>query len=218
MPFATNQHKPGADFLRQWEAAGRQALGAQVAPQSINDEQRTVDVVWYTGVDVDRYSWTEGRAYKLRLEVSGADLSLLNSGAPVCDNHWMSGVEDQKGRVERAWVDGGLYKATLRFKRSTEQTGRRPALDGLWQDIKDKIVSKFSMGVEILAFTEQRDKAGQLVARVATKWRPFEISIAPIPADFGTTTLSSRPTGDLSDGWRLAAAQRDREIEVLRLQ
>lgn len=218
MPIPNNQNGPGADFLRQWEAAGRQALSAQVTPQTINDEQRTVDVIWYTGIDVDRYSWTERRAYKMRLDSAGADLSLLNAGAPVCDNHWMAGVDDQKGRVDRAWVDGGLYKATLRFKRSTEQTGRRPELDGLWQDIKDKIVSKFSMGVEILAATDERDKAGNLVMKTATKWRPFEISIAPIPADFGTTTLSSHSGSASATGWQLAAYHREREIEVFRLK
>jgi hypothetical protein len=218
MPTSENEHGLTADFLRQWEASGRQALGAQVAPQSINDEQRTVDVVWYTGVDVDRYSWTEGRAYKMRLEPAGADLSLLNNGAPVCDNHWMAGVEDQKGRVERAWVDGGLYKATLRFKRSTEQTGRRPALDGLWQDIKDKIVTKFSMGVEIIQASDQRNKAGALVLRTATKWRPFEISLAPIPADFGTTTLASQVAGAPGSTSLSALNYRAREIEILRLK
>ncbi len=218
MPNSENEHGLTADFLRQWEAAGRQALGAQVAPQTINDEQRTVDVVWYTGVDVDRYSWTEGRAYKMRLDAAGADLSLLNNGAPVCDNHWMQGVEDQKGRVDRAWVDGGLYKATLRFKRSTEQTGRRPALDGLWQDIKDRIVNKFSMGVEILEASDQRNTAGALVLRTATKWRPFEISLAPIPADFGTTTLSAGARAPGVSQARLNLYHRELELEILRLK
>jgi hypothetical protein len=105
----------------------------------------------------------------------------------------------------------------LRFKRSTEQTGRRPALDGLWQDIKDRIVSKFSMGVEILEASDQRNTAGALVLRLATKWRPFEISLAPIPADFGTTTLASQVGGSTAD-WHVASAQRDREIEILRLR
>ncbi len=218
MPIPNNQYGPGADFLRQWEEAGRQQLAATVSPASINDELRTVDVVFFTGVDVDRYSWIEGGAYKLRLDHAGADLSLLNNGAPVCDNHWMTGVEDQKGRVERAWVDGTLYKATLRFKRSTEQTGPRPELDGLWQDIKDKIVQKFSMGVEILASTEQRDRTGKLVLKTATKWRPFEISIAPIPADFGTTTLSAERGSPTPNRAQMDSTFRDREVEILRLR
>jgi hypothetical protein len=77
----------------------------------------------------------------------------------------------------------GLYKAALRFS-------RRPELNGLWQDIEKKIVQKFSMGVEILAGHEIKAD-GQTTVRLADKWRPFEISIAPLPADFGTTTLSA---------------------------
>jgi hypothetical protein len=217
MANLTDQRRPDQDFLRQWEESGRQALAAQISPESINEEQRTVDVIWYTGVDVDRCSWMDG-PYKLRLDPAGADLSLLNNGAPVCDNHWMGGVDDQKGCVDRAWVDGSNYKATLRFKRSTEQTGPRPALDGLWQDIKDKIVTKFSMGVEILASLEKRDKDGKLTLKTATKWRPFEISIAPIPADFGTTTLSAERGAPTPNRAQMESNFRDREVQILRLR
>ena len=68
---------------------------------------------------------------------------MLNNGAPVLDNHEMFGAADQKGVVERAWAEGKNYLATLRFS-------RRPEVDGLWQDIQDKIIQKFSMGTEIL--------------------------------------------------------------------
>ena len=215
--MATQNQQYSADFLNQWRESGRQELAAQVAPDSIDDVQRTVDVIWFTGIDVDRYSWIEG-AYQMRLDPAGVDLSLLNNGAPVCDNHCMYSVDDQKGVVQRAWVDGTDYKATLRFKRSTEQTGPRPELDGLWQDIKDRVVTKFSMGVNILASVEQRDKEGKLVLKTATKWQPFEISLAPIPADFGTTTLSAEPPAARGAAAVLAVASRLREAEILRLR
>lgn len=210
------------EFLKQWHELKREELTAQIAPESANDEQRTVDVIFFTGADVDRYSWIEG-AYILKFDPAGADFSLLNNGAPICDNHWMSSVEDQKGRVDKAWMDSPgkpPYKATLRFKRSTELTGKRPDCDGLWQDVKDGIVSKFSMGVEILESIDQRDKNGQLEVRTATSWRPFEISLAPIPADYGTTTLNAQPQpkGIEHEPIGLAAAQRARDIAILRLK
>jgi hypothetical protein len=210
-----NPYSP--EFLEQWKAAGRRQLLAQITPETINDEQRTVDVIWFTGVDVERYSWIDG-LYMMRFDPAGADLSLLNNGAPVCDNHCMWEIDDQLGCVDRAWMDGTDYKATLRFKRSTELTGPRPELDGLWQDIKDKIVSKFSMGVDILESVEQRDQAGDLILKTVTSWRPFEISIAPIPADFGTTTLSAQAAPEKDSGIQLAAEIRSREVEVLRLR
>lgn len=204
-----------AECLKQWHESGKQELAAQIAPETLNDEQRTVDVVWFTGVDVDRYSWMDG-PYVLRFDPKGADLSLLNQGAPVCDNHEMECVEDQLGCVDRAWVDKTDYKATLRFKRSTELTGPRGDIDGLWQDIKDRIVSKLSMGVEVLEATEKRSKDGKLEMKIATKWRPFELSLAPIPADFGTTTLSHerRPP----EAPHVLTNFRIREAEILRLR
>jgi hypothetical protein len=163
---------------------GREYFSASTTPATINESDRSVDIVWYTGVDVPRQSW-DG-TYIRRFDPKGVDLSLLNGFAPVFDNHntW-DGTESQKGVVEKAWVEGNLYKATLRFS-------KRPAVDSLWQDIKDKIVQKFSMGVSIVAEHEIKAE-GQPVVRLADKWQPFEISCAPLPADFGTTTLSSHP-------------------------
>jgi hypothetical protein len=176
------------ELLKKWRESGREALAANLTPETINAEQRTVDVVWFTGADIARYNWWTDERYILRFDPKGADLSLLNNGAPVLDNHstW-EGAAGQKGKVEKAWVDEGLYKGTLRFS-------KRPEVEGLWTDIQDKIVTKFSMGVELLETVDERDKAGRLMTRTATKWRPFELSIAPIPADFGTTTLSADRT------------------------
>jgi hypothetical protein len=172
------------EFLKNWQAAGKEELAAQITPETINQDNRSVDVVWFTGADVERYNWMTGQSYTLRFDPKGVDLSLLNNGAPVLDNHWLMGTEDQKGVVDKAWTQDKQYMGTLRFS-------RRPEVDGLWQDITDKIVSKFSMGVQILQFEDSQPKKGEQMLRLATKWQPFEISIAPLPADFGTTTLSA---------------------------
>lgn len=146
-----------------------------------------------------------GRSIYSRFDPKGADLSLLNNGAPVLADHDTSGVAAQKGVVQKAWADGGLYKATLRFS-------KRPDVDGLWQDIKDKIVQKFSMGVEILV-EHELSSAAKTPIRLADKWRPFELSCVALPADFGTTTLSRA-----SYSAAMAAYHRQREIDVLRLK
>jgi phage major head subunit gpT-like protein len=150
---------------------------------SINSEKRTVDIIFFTGADIPRMDFWTGEKYVLRFDPSGADLSLLNNGAPVLDNHnlW-DGSVSQKGVVEKAWRDKKDFKATLRFS-------KRGSVNDLWSDIEDRIVTKFSMGVEILKVkkTEEND----LKMRIAEEWRPFELSVAPIPADFGTTTLAA---------------------------
>ena len=152
-------------------------------PESVKDEDRTVDCIWYTGADIARNSWIDG-PYTLRFDPKGADLSLLNNNAPVLNDHSVWGCESVMGKVEKAWEDGGKYYASLRMS-------RRPECDGLWTDIRDGILTKFSMGVELLETTEERDKAGKLTIKTATRWRPFELSLTPVPADFSTTTLAA---------------------------
>lgn len=203
------------EWLKQWESQGRVELAADIAPSTADPEKRTIDCVFFTGVDVPRYSWSEG-SYMLRFDPKGADLSLFNGGAPVCDNHWMSSVEDQLGVVIKAWKDGSNYLARLQFRRSTEMTGPRPKADGLWQDIQDGIVSKFSMGVELVEFTDTRDKDSKLQMRTAMKWKPFELSIAPIPADFGTTTLNNNGVVIRDTAAALRAA-RERDLLIAKL-
>lgn len=171
-----NQPQP-SESLRGKEFLAGQELS------SIDPEARTVDCIFFTGIDVPRVDWFTGEKYTLRFDDKGGDFSLLNNGAPVLDNHSLwKGSSDQKGRVEKAWQEGKNSKATLRFS-------RRSDVDGLWQDIADKIVTKFSMGVTILK--EERVTEGKSEIRIAKSWQPFELSVAPIPADFGTTTLSA---------------------------
>lgn len=201
---------PGEELLRSWQAAGREALSAAVVPASLNNSDRTIDVIWYTGVDVQRFDWISGKMYTRRFDPSGVDLSVLNSGAPVLDNHKLDSAADQVGVVQRAWVSGTNYLGTLRFS-------KRPAVDGLWIDIADGICSKYSMGVEIID-SEDSTEDDQLV-KLATAWRPFEISLAPIPADFATTSLSRElipPASDDDPAWLVNARARLAEIEALR--
>jgi hypothetical protein len=170
--------------LKHWRAAGREFLAAATAPSTINSDQRTVDVIFYSGAPIQRVDPATGDNYALAFDPAGADLSWLNNGAPVFDHHNNSdGAAGQMGVIDKAWVDKtGKYLATLRFS-------KRPAVDGLWQDVADGIVNKFSMGVELLSTTEGRDDSGKLAQKTATAWRPFEISTEPLPADFDTTTL-----------------------------
>jgi hypothetical protein len=161
---------------------GREFLAGQRV-SSIDSEKRTVDIIFFTGVDVPRVDWWTGEKYVLRFDPKGADFSLLNNGAPVLDNHsiW-DGSLSQKGKVEKAWQEKNNSKATLRFS-------KRADVADLWGDIKDGIVTKFSMGVQILR--EEKIQENNQEVRLAKKWQPYELSIAPIPADWDTTTLAA---------------------------
>lgn len=202
------------EFLRQFRQSGKENLVAQITPDSANDETRTVDCIWFSGADVPRYDWWTDSAYTLSFEPKGADLSRLNNRAPVCNNHCSDEIDCQLGVVLSASKKGSNYVATLQFKRSTELTGPRPDIDGIWQDLRDGILSKFSMGVELLETVDTRGAKDKLEIRTATSWRPFEISLTSIPADFNTSTLSNviLPSASLS------AERRQRQIDILRLR
>ena len=197
------------EFLRAWREGGNEESLASIVPSSANDDKRTVDVLYYSGAPVDRYDYWTDTAYVLNFEPGGGDLSKLNSGAPVLDNHSSYSISDQVGKVLKATSEDGKHYATLQFS-------RRPAVDGLWQDIKDGIVSKLSMGVQLTQTTEQRNKDGKLTSKTAVKWQPYELSFVPIPADFGTQTLSDN-RGKEKPAEVLAALARARQIQLLRL-
>ncbi len=183
----------------------RQCLAAATMPATLNVELRTVDVIFFTGIDIPRYDFWKGEPYILRFDPKGADLSLLNNGAPVFDNHASyGGSAAQKGVVEKGWRDGTDFKASLRFSKRME-------VAGLWQDIQDRIVQKFSMGVAIVEKQDLAQEKGKLRVVQVTKWQPYEISTAPLPADYDTRALSVQ-AGDP------ALAGRRRELDIAKLK
>lgn len=149
---------------------------AMFKPQTANDDERTIEIVWSTGARVQRQSWVDGTYYEeLSLEPSALRLERLNLGAPILDNHDSYSLSDQVGVVERAWVEAGEGRAIIRMSKRSE-------VDGLWQDIRDGIVRNISVGYSIYEYTLVEERDGVPVYR-ATDWEPYELSFVPIPAD-----------------------------------
>lgn len=187
----------------QFDASGT----ASVLPSTANTNDRTVDVVWYTGVSVPRINQRTGDPYNLRLDMSGARLGRLNAGAPVFDNHQsgsgfsamisgVSGTRAQIGVVDKAWADGTSGKATLRFAKDD------PNADALWNKVASGIIQNLSFGTWIYDMepdatnrTPLDDEEGEADGPqnfVATDWEPFEISPVCVPADFNTAFLGAQ--------------------------
>jgi HK97 family phage prohead protease len=155
------------------------AVRAAVQPSSLDEEARTVEVVFSTGADVLRYDWGRRQYYYQRLRIDGdsINLSRLLSGAPVLDTHSAWKLSSVLGVVEAARVEAGQAFATLRFARDDED------VDRVWRKIADGILRNVSVGFSIER-NEQLDeeKEGRAV-REAAEWTPHEISVVPIPAD-----------------------------------
>lgn len=146
---------------------------------SVNEERRTVDLVWTTGAKVFRQSW-EGPFYEeLSLDPKHVDLRRLNSGAPFLANHDGSSVADTLGVVERAWLEGDKGIATIRFAAK----GISPEADRVFELIRDGIVANVSVGYRVHKMDLVDNE--KIPTYRATSWEPHELSAVSIGADAG---------------------------------
>lgn len=157
-------------------------LSRRAAVTSIDEESRTVEVVWSTGAPVERFDWMTGKRYieTLSLEPESVRLGRLNDGAPVLDSHSYWSVADQLGAVV-----AGSVRLMKSEGRARIQFSRREAIEGIWQDVRDGLIRSVSVGYRVYRFEESEGKGNALPVRKAIDWEPHEISMVPIPADAG---------------------------------
>lgn len=155
-----------------------------------DEETREVGLVWTTGAQVERYDWWKDERYleELSLDPAHVRMDRLNAGAPLLDSHSAWSVSDMLGGVVRgsATVAKKEGRARVRFS-------KREAVDGVWQDVRDGLVSNVSVGYRVYAYEESRPKGNKLPVRTAIDWEPFELSMVPIPADAGASVRGQRP-------------------------
>lgn len=177
---------PPADQRGQPQAMWQRA---SFAPSTFNAEARTVDVVFTTGADVQRYDWMTGRNFIERLVVTpeAVDLSRLNAGAPVLNTHGTWALEDVLGVVERAWIEGGQGRATIRFS-------DREAVAPIVRDVQTGILRNISAGYWVQEWRITKPEDGGTEVREAVRWLPGEISLVPVPADAGSQVRTAADT------------------------
>ena len=154
---------------------------------AISEEARTIDVVWTSGAAGERYDfWTDTR-YIEELEVTekAVRLARMNAGAPVLDSHnRYDGLSAMLAVVERAWIEKGEGKATIRFPKAEDDE----AADRIFRKIKDRIIRSLSVGYRRLKIEVDKSKNPQHWRVV--DWEPFEISFVPIPFDIRSQVRS----------------------------
>lgn len=155
---------------------------------TVNVDKRTVDLVFSTGAAVERYDYWTGKRYieKLSMDPKSVKLERLNAGGPLLDAHSSYSISDQIGVVEpgTAKIVKGEARATVRFS-------RREAVEPIFQDVRDGVIRNVSVGYRILRFEETQGENGALPTRLATLWEPHEISMVPMPADYGAGVRSA---------------------------
>lgn len=157
----------------------KQFTRAQFVPSSLNEESRTVDVVFATPTPVLRYSWGMDEYYNEVLDMNGANLERASKGLPVLDNHsrWGSVGDTIIGRAENIRREGESFTATVRFS-------QRDNVQGLIQDVKDGIITDISFGYSVDKAERMDKKDGEQYRTYMVRgWTPNEISFVTIPAD-----------------------------------
>ena len=159
---------------------------AAFVPATFDKAQRTIDVVFTAGSDVDRRDWWTGERWVESLEITpeAMDLTRLNAGAPVLNAHGAYDLGDVIGVVERAWIEKGKGMASLRLS-------ARDDVAPIAADIEAGVLRNISVGYVVSEWRETDEKG--VKRRTATRWQPMEISFVPIPADPAAQVRSERP-------------------------
>lgn len=156
-------------------------LRASFAPDSINEEKRTVDVVWTTGAKVLR-GYYDQFYEELSLDSKHVRMERLNNGAPFLADHNSYSIRSVLAVV----VDGSAKLrskdgvATIRF--ASAETD--PEADKVFRKIKEGILRNVSVGYRVFKYEQTTETTGnKVVTRKAVDWEPFEISCVTVGAD-----------------------------------
>ena len=138
---------------------------------AIDEANRTVEIAFSSDAVLERWS---GVCEVLSHDPDSVDMSRLENGAALLFNH---DPDKQIGVVESASIDkDGKGRAVVRF-------GTSAFAEEKWQDVKNKILTKTSVGYQIneVKLTEESENGPDVYT--VTAWEPQEISFVTIPAD-----------------------------------
>lgn len=157
-------------------------------PATLNEDARTVELVWSTGAKVRRYDWWEDRYYdeELSLDVAHVRMDRLNAGAPLLKDHRAS-LDNTIGVVERAWLQDGEGRALVRFS-------ERDEVAPILADVKARILRNISVGYSVRKYEVIKEEGAVDIYR-AVDWEPAELSFVAIPADADAQVRSAPDAG-----------------------
>lgn len=166
-------------------------LGREASVQSIDTDQRSVELTFSSGGRVDRYDWLRGERYVevLSLKPDHVRLDRLNASAPLLDSHGSYSIRSVLGSV----IEGSARVENAKDARVTVRFSRRDDVEPIWRDVQDGVLKQVSVGYRVHKFVEERPASGPVV-RTAVDWEPFEVSLVPMAADVGAKVRSDDPS------------------------
>lgn len=160
---------------------GKQFRTFTLTRDAVNENDRTVEVSFSSEHPVQRYFGYEVLSHK----DGECDLTRLNDSGAFLMDHLL---RDQRGVVERAWIEGGKGRAIIRVSKSDRG-------EELLRDMKDHIRIKTSVGYDLVEVLDAWEEDGEEYYRF--KWSPYEISSVSVEAD---STVGVGRGDDAGDG------------------
>jgi HK97 family phage prohead protease len=174
-----------ADSSNCTRDVGPLSLRASVAPDSLNEEKRTVEITWTTGARVKRGLW-EPYLEELSLNPKHVRMDRLRSGsAPLLNSHRRDDVTDVIGVVESAKLEKTRGTATVRFDSGPEG-------EDVFRKVREGILRNVSVGYRVHKMVKIEDGEDQTPVYRAEDWEPYELSMIPIGADAGAGTRAQQ--------------------------
>ena len=160
------------------------SLRAAFEPRTLNEESRSIEVVWTTGARVMR-GFFENFWEELSLDPKHVRMGRLNNGAPLLDSHdQFSGVSAVLGVVESARLADGKGTAIVRFAKDD------PAADAAWNKVRQGILQNVSVGYRIYKAVKTDEVTDKVPVVRVEDWEPYELSMVPMGADDGAGVRS----------------------------
>lgn len=150
-------------------------------PESLNESDRTVELVFTTSKPVRMIGWTDKgfEEFKetLSMEPGHVDLARMKKGAPLLNSHnRFGGLKEQLGVVDDVWIEGEEMHGRVRFS-------KRADVEPFYQDVKDGIIKNASIGYRVYRYEDISESDDKIRTLRATSWEPHEISLVTVPAD-----------------------------------
>ncbi|MBU1948151.1 MAG: hypothetical protein KJ927_05525, partial [Candidatus Eisenbacteria bacterium] len=161
---------------RKVEQKGLFFRTAEIDRDSIDIENRTVELVFSTETPVDRWWGIE----ILDHNPKSVRMERMKKGCAVLVNHM---VTEHVGVVDRASIDADKKgRARARFGNSVKA---KEAFDDVVNDVRKFWSIYYRLHDAIL---ERKGKDGALGTYRVIDWEPYELSLASIPADINAET------------------------------
>jgi len=182
---------------------------AELSPNTIDPESRSVEVIWSTGARVRRMSlFGEAHDEELSMAPDHVRLERLNNGAPFLKVHDAGDLDAVIGSVVpgSARIENGQGIARIRIS-------ERDSVGDIWRDIEAGHIRAVSIGYQVHRYEVSKPEGGRELWR-AVDWTPFEISAVPVGAD---PAAGFRSTETLHDCilHRSAAGQTQQRTNVM---